>query len=83
MTVRLDGEIIRLQGRCHVEDAEPLLALLQSEPSRIVDCSAADALHSAVVQVLVALDPVVRGETSDAFLRRWVMPRFKKVPVTG
>ncbi len=78
MSVRLDGTIIRLEGRCHVEDAEPLLVLLQAEPGRIVDCVGAESLHTAVIQVLIAFGPPVRGETSDGFVRRWVAPVFAK-----
>jgi len=78
MSVRLDGNIIRLEGRCHVEDAEPLLVLLQAEPGRIVDCFEAETLHTAVIQVLIALGPSVQGETRDGFLRRWVAPVFAK-----
>jgi hypothetical protein len=78
MTVRLDGEIIRLEGRCHVEDAEPLLVLLQAKPGRTVDCAGADMLHTAVVQVLIALESPVRGETSDGFVRNWIAPAFTK-----
>lgn len=79
MTVRLDGEMIWLEGRCHVEDAEPLLGLLQAKPGRVVDCSRAETLHSAVVQVLIACSSPVAGESSDEFIRRWVMPLFTKV----
>jgi hypothetical protein len=31
MTVRLTGNVILLEGECRVEDAEPLLALLQGQ----------------------------------------------------
>jgi hypothetical protein len=78
MTVRLDGNAIRLEGRCHVEDAEPLLALLQAEPGRMVDCSRSESLHTAVVQVLIALAPTVMGESADGVLRQWVMPALTK-----
>jgi hypothetical protein len=78
MSVRLDGSIIRLEGRCYVEDAEPLLVLLQAEPGRVVDCFEAETLHTAVIQVLIALGAPVRGATRDDFLRRWVAPFFAK-----
>jgi hypothetical protein len=79
MTVRLDGETIRLEDRCHVEDAEPLLGLLLAKPGRNVDCSRADTLHSAVVQVLIASGAPVVGESPDDFIRQWVAPAFTKV----
>jgi hypothetical protein len=74
MSVLLDGNVIRLEGKCHVEDAEPLLALLQADRGRILDLSRSEALHSAVVQVMLAFKPRIAGESRDAFVRDWVMP---------
>ena len=78
MSMRLDGDIIRLEGRCHVEDAEPLLVLLQAQPGKVVDCAGAETLHTAVIQILIALGCPVSGATSDGFVRRWVAPAFTK-----
>ncbi|MFD0463136.1 hypothetical protein ACFQY9_16180 [Microvirga aerilata] len=61
MTVRLEGHAILLEGQCRVEDAEPLLGWLQADRSRIVDLSAAEHLHAAVLQILMALKPSIRG----------------------
>jgi hypothetical protein len=72
VSVRLDGAVIRLEGECRVEDAEPLLALLGGEAGRVVDLTAADALHAAVVQVLLALRPPLLGPPRDAFTARWI-----------
>ncbi|MBP0445363.1 hypothetical protein J8J14_11285 [Roseomonas sp. SSH11] len=74
MSVRLDGAVIRLEGECRVEDAEPLLSLLQEEAGRVVDLSAAGRLHAAVVQVLLALRPPLSGEPADSFAARWITP---------
>lgn len=74
MSVRLDGEIIRLEGRCHVEDAEPLLVLLQDGVRRTVDLSASETLHTAIVQLILAFHPPVAGDGADDFLRDWVIP---------
>ena len=74
MSVRLDGEIIRLEGRCHVEDAEPLLVLLQTGAHRTVDLSASETLHTAIVQLILAFRPFLAGDSADDFLRKWVMP---------
>jgi hypothetical protein len=72
MSVRLDQDIILLEGQCRVEDAEPLLAMLQADGSRMVDITAADHLHAAVVQVLLAFRASVRGPSRDPFLRNFV-----------
>ncbi|MCR0981496.1 hypothetical protein [Roseomonas populi] len=74
MSVRLDGDAIRLDGPARVEDAEPLLALLHEGPGRTVDLDGAGPLHAAVVQVLLALRPPVRGTPADPFDARWLLP---------
>jgi len=74
MSVRLDDEIIRLEGRCHVEDAEPLLVLLQGGAHRTVDLSASETLHTAIVQLILAFRPPLAGDSADDFLRKWVIP---------
>jgi hypothetical protein len=76
MTVRLEGEVIHLSGECRVEDAEPLLTMLQDGPGRAVNLTAAGHLHAAVVQVLVALRPPLAGPPGDAFTARWLVPLF-------
>lgn len=76
MSVRLDGTVIRLEGECRVEEAEPLLALLQEAAGREVDLGAAGPLHTAVVQVLLALRPRIRAIPGDAFTARWLLPLF-------
>jgi hypothetical protein len=74
MSVALDGNIVRLTGECRVEDAEPLLSLLQGNRSRIVDLSEAGYLHTALVQVLLAASPTMRGSSLDPFIRGWIQP---------
>lgn len=74
MSVRLDGNIIVLEGQCRVEDAEPLLGWLQADMSRVVDMTDAEHLHAAVLQVLMALRPSVMGAGKDAFIRNWIVP---------
>ena len=74
MSVRLDGDIIRLEGRCHVEDAEPFLLLLQAESSRRLDLSQAESIHTAIIQILLAWAPQLIGDCGDYFVRDWVIP---------
>lgn len=74
MSVRLDGNLIILEGICRVEDAEPLLGWLQADRGRIVDLAGVEHLHAAVLQVLMALRPTIRGMPEDAFLRDWIIP---------
>jgi hypothetical protein len=73
MTVRLNGEQVRLEGECRVEEAETLVTLLQAAPDRIVDVSAAGHLHAAVFQVLLAMRPRMEGAPADAFVKQWLL----------
>jgi len=74
MSVRLDGDVIILEGQCRVEDAEPLLGWLQADRGRSVDLTGAEHLHAAVLQILMALQPTIGGTAGDAFLRDWITP---------
>ncbi|WP_201833884.1 hypothetical protein [Microvirga zambiensis] len=81
MSVRLDGNVIILEGACRVEDAEPLLGWLQADRDRMVDLSNAEHLHAAVLQVLMALRPAVSGPAKDPFFRDWISPALGEAPV--
>jgi hypothetical protein len=78
MTVRLDGEVIRLEGECRLEEAESLVALLCEGSARTVDLSTCQGLHGAVLQVLLKFIPPVIGEPQDAFLRKFVAPGLRQ-----
>jgi hypothetical protein len=72
MTIRRDDDgVIVLDGECPVEDAEALLQLLQAQPEGPVDWSACTRLHTAVLLVLLAAAPPMRGECRDALVARW------------
>ena len=81
MSVGLDGDRIRLVGPCRVEDAEPLLVLLQSDRNRPVDVAEATHMHAAVLQVLLAFRPPLVGSPQDAFIERWLMPLLHRKAV--
>jgi len=74
MSVHLEGDVIVLEGPCRVEDAEPLLSLLQAGPGRTVDLTRTEHLHAAVLQILMALRPNIRGAGKDTFLQAWIAP---------
>ena len=74
MSVRLEADTVILAGACGVEDAEPLLALLQDAPTRPVDIERAESLHTAVFQVLLAMRPPLRGGSPNPFVRDWLVP---------
>ncbi len=75
MTVRVTAEgAIELHGRCSVEDAEVLQRHLLAAPRSTVEWSDCEELHSAVIQVLLAVKPRVRGSPSNAFLKAHIAP---------
>ncbi len=83
MSVRLDGNVILLEGPCRVEDAEPLLRWLQADPGRTIDLTDAEHLHAAVLQILMALRPALKGRAKDAFLRDWITPALSAAGSAG
>lgn len=87
MTVSRDGSIIRLQGVCRVEDAEPLTTLLQDISDSTLDLAGCKGLHAAVVQAILAFRPKIIGVPEDPFLRERLLPaligeRASEVPTS-
>lgn len=74
MTVRLDGDLIRLEGACGLEEAEILVSLLQQAHGQAVDLSQARQLHAAVAQALLALAPPCAALPDEPFLRDLLAP---------
>lgn len=75
MSVRITADAICLEGRCLVEDAEALLVAVQHNPGMTIDLAGAQRIHLAVVQVLLALRPPLRGAPADDFLSHCVFRR--------
>lgn len=67
MTVRVTRDAIFVEGAGAVADAEPILSALQADASRTIDLSGATRLHSAIIQLLIALRPRVAGLPADPF----------------
>lgn len=85
MTVTSDGRIIRLEGVCRVEDAEPLTALLQGVSDSTLDLSMCEGLHAAVLQAILAFRPTVIGIPHDPFLRDLLLPAlvFERMSISS
>lgn len=69
MPVALDGDTIRVSGRCPVQDAEPLQTFLQSAPTAAVDLSGCSHLHTSIVQVLRCARPAIASMPDAPSLR--------------
>jgi hypothetical protein len=76
LTVRCDetGTIV-LEGPCPVEEAEPLLQLLIANPGARCDWTRCAHLHSAVVQIVLAIGPARVGPCGDPWVERWIAPQ--------
>ena len=73
MTVRLSaGGNIELDGRCGSEEAETLLHYLLTTPAAHVDWRSCTDAHTAVIQILLAARPVLRGPPASEFLRTYL-----------
>lgn len=73
MSVRRDeSRNIVLEGNCPVEDAEPLLQLLQANPTAQCDWRRCSHLHTAVVQVVLAARPNLVGPCGDPWIEHWI-----------
>ncbi len=84
MTVRLlDTGIVILEGACTVEDAEPLLQLLQTTPAPAVDWTICSHLHTAVVQVILASGIAPIGPCGDAWVGQWLAPELAQKRTVG
>ncbi|MEO0035359.1 MAG: hypothetical protein RLZZ501_1382 [Pseudomonadota bacterium] len=65
-----DGPAV--EGVCGVEEALPLLEALAGGAS--LSLGRCTHLHTAPLQVLLALRPVLRDPPTEPFLARWVAP---------
>ncbi|MGH6745558.1 hypothetical protein [Novosphingobium sp.] len=70
MSIVMESDIVRLVGACPVEDAEPLLLALQDDPQRVVDVSAMEGAHFAVLQLLALFARRIEGDFADPLLQR-------------
>ena len=73
MSVEVSGTVIRIIGNAPVGDAEPVLAALLDDPGRTIDLTAAGHLHSAVVQILLAVKPRIIGQPSYPIFTAYVL----------
>lgn len=68
MAIRYDDARAMLEGWVGVEEAEALAAWLKEAPGRGLDLAGCTQVHSAVLQVLLALRPVLLAPPPEATL---------------
>jgi hypothetical protein len=72
-----DNGAIVLDGVCPVEDAEPLLRLLQTMPVAEVDWRPCRQLHTAVLQLVLASGRAPIGPCGDAWVAQWLALNYR------
>ena len=63
MSVTRDGDRLKLQGFCPIEDAEPLVQALLDGAAE-VDLSECTGMHAAVFQALMVFCPASASESA-------------------
>ncbi len=78
MTIEYRDDEARFRDIVSVEAAEGLIAWLEGRSRATVDLSECTHLHTANLQVLMALQPRVRVWPMDTELAAWLMPILAK-----
>ncbi|MBK3733979.1 hypothetical protein GAY29_12790 [Azospirillum brasilense] len=78
MPIRFEDRTARFEGACTVEEAIPLAEWLCAVEAPRLDLGGCTALHTALLQVLLAAGKPVAVPPEDAFLKGWVMPVLGK-----
>jgi hypothetical protein len=73
MTIRRADNVIFLEEICAVEDADTLLAEIQSGAA-MFDWTGCTFLHTACLQLILASSLPMRGTPEDPALARWAAP---------
>ncbi|SEH25587.1 hypothetical protein [Magnetospirillum fulvum] len=74
MPIHVSKTEVTIKGTCTVEDALPLLEALQATPAARVALMHCTHIHTASLQVLLALQPSIVSWPEEAFLARWLTP---------
>jgi hypothetical protein len=65
MPIAVTDDCLLLTGHCPIEEAEPLLDALRGMADPVVDLTGLDQAHTAILQVLMAVGPAIRGGPAD------------------
>jgi hypothetical protein len=68
MPIRIDDNVISLDGHCAIEEAESLHEALRAIEQPIFDVAQTITLHTAIVQLVMTSRGKVRGVPSDRVL---------------
>lgn len=77
MPIQFMKHVACFKGVCTVEEAEPLLEWLQNQPTGKVKLKECTHLHTAILQVLLAVRVMVTLPPDDPELARWLMTALR------
>jgi hypothetical protein len=80
MPIETDGALARLSGHILIEEAEPLAEWLRATPDPLLDLAECTALHSAVLQVMLAGGVRLSAAPPDAWLAALLPTPIAEVP---
>ena len=69
MPLRYDDGMVAFEGHCTADEALDLAERLRGPEAPAVDLAACTHMHGALLQTLLALDPVIAAPPQDPFLR--------------
>jgi len=75
----VDGKVIVFQGAVSVEEAEELLDLLLKVSDAEIDLSECTHIHSAALQVLMAVNPTIKAWPLKEDLCVWLERALKNM----
>lgn len=78
MAIEYQKEVVIFRDFVAVDEAETLLEWLQKNPEAKVDLSGLSHLHTACLQVLMAVAPDVSDWPDDDSLKKWLQSALKK-----
>jgi hypothetical protein len=78
MPIDCKKKVAYLRDVCAVEEAETLLMWLHDNPDGRVNMRDCQHLHTAVLQVLVAVKPILSAQPQNEFLSRWVSTALER-----
>lgn len=73
MPIRYDRTVAHFEGACLPEEALELIEWLRGQKAPKVDLRACAHLHTALLQVLLAVRPKMVAPPDDPFLARWAI----------
>ena len=84
MTVRRsDAGVVILEGVCTVEDAEPLLRMLQATPAPAVDWTSCATFIRRCFRLFWLPASVPIGPCGDAWVRQWLASELRQRQTAG